>query len=208
MGPSIGARVAISLGVVPVILAAVAAGVSAHGTLITSTPMDQDIVDSTPVELVAVFSEPIDPVLSHMELLHASGATLAQGGDAPEDQSATTMRMTPPVLAPGRYEVRWSVVTPDDGFLERGSFSFSVAAAGLTAMPAASPTPGRAATPATSRSPLPGSSPSATADPVPPATPSDGAGHATLLPLVALGGLAAVVIALLASRRHRTATGS
>ncbi len=98
----------------------VGAPVAAHADLEGSDPADGDTVVGGPAELSGAFTEPLDPAASRLVLVDEAGERLAEGGVDPEDASATTMRLEPPLLAPGLYEVRWTARTPDDGFVARG----------------------------------------------------------------------------------------
>jgi copper resistance protein C len=109
--------------------------VAAHSELVTSDPADGATLAVAPTLVAGDFSEEIDPGRSTMELRGPDGVSIATGG-VPADGPATRMTITGfAALAPGAYEVRWTTVTADDNGVERGTFTFTVAAAASTAAP-------------------------------------------------------------------------
>ena len=174
-----------------------AGSVSAHAELIGSVPADGAILSVAPREVVATFSEAVDGERSRLEVRDASGATVAQGGVP--DPSRSRLRVALPVLEPGRYTVRWTAVTPDDGAVTRGTFAFAI---GTTVTPAPS-APSRSLAP--TRSPVPTvrqvtPAPTAVAPPSPTSTPAgperrdDGpSGAETWLPIAAAVAVAALL---------------
>jgi methionine-rich copper-binding protein CopC len=157
---------AFSLGFVPL--------ATAHAELVSSDPRDGAVLTTPPAAVVARYSEAIDPGRSSILVLDATGRQVARGGVDPSDATRRTMRVSLPALAPGTYTVRWTTVTPDDNGVERGTFTFTVAAGGATASPSASPS---GSTAAASASPV-AATPSATT----PAIPSAGAGESPASP--------------------------
>lgn len=175
---------------------------AAHAALVSSDPADGATLRVSPAEITLRFDEAIDPRRSRLQLRDARGGTVAEGGVAGDDASRLTMRLEPPPLAQGDYEVRWVAVTPDDGSLERGTISFTVAAgsASSTALPTTRPS----GVPATSGAPIP-SSPSVTAGPRPVASPqapvgATDSGADLILPLLAVGAVAASAVLFLLRR--------
>jgi methionine-rich copper-binding protein CopC len=167
------------------------ATVTAHAELVRSSPEDGEIVQGSPNVIRAFFSEGLEDG-SEMSLLDEDGTTIAEGTIDPADP--TRMRIDPPELEPGDYEVQWKAFA-DDGHLETGTFAFTVSAA-ITPPPSIPPTPS---------SPV-SAPPSASEPPVSeaPATPSPTEGEPTpidnaastndvLLPIV----VAVVVVGLL-----------
>ena len=150
---------------VAVILAAALVGVLpaaalAHAEFERSSPEDGEVVEGSPNVIRAFFTEALGDG-SEMALVDENGATVAEGGIDPADPSR--MRIDPPDLGPGDYEVQWKAFA-DDGHLETGTFAFTVSAV-ITPPPASlEPTPSSPFTP----------EPSATVEPAPtdPATPS------------------------------------
>jgi methionine-rich copper-binding protein CopC len=182
----------------------------AHAELEASSPAAGAVLATPPVEVSGDFSQAVDAARSSMELRGPGGAVLARGG-VPAAGPLTRMVIADlPILGNGEYEVRWTTVTADDDGVERGTFTFTVAAP--TAPPTPEPPVPTPEPPATS-SPAPGtpaptaaatSSPAAvTPAPTTAPTPGPGAGPADLLlPLAALAVLLAAGGAWLARRRR------
>lgn len=132
-----------------VVLCALASPVLAHADLISAQPGPGDRLTLPPSELVANFTQDLDPSRSSLELRDASGARIVKGGEL--GNGPREFRLDLPALAPGKYEVRWVSLSKEDGEIFRGTYTFEVAAATPTpmpaptsltsAMPAASPTP-------------------------------------------------------------------
>jgi copper resistance protein C len=140
---------------------------SAHADLVSATPADKSTVNGTPTEIVLTFSERLDPAKSSMILRDPNGSQVAKAGVDPADD--TVMRLTPPALEPGAYEIDWTSAALD-GHLLRGKVAFTVTAPtpSPTVAPTSAPTATAAATPATSAAPTP--SPTASAVPAPAST--------------------------------------
>jgi copper resistance protein C len=172
---------------------------SAHSEFVSSTPADGDTVSGTPTEIVLTFSAALDPKKSSIVLIDASGSQIAKAGVDPAKN--TVMRMTPPTLDPGAYEIDWTSVATD-GDLLRGKVHFTVEA------PTPSPTPEATAVPSISTSAVAGPSPSPTPSPAPSAAPAPASGSGTdvILPIL----VAIIVIAALGARllRRRNVGGT
>jgi methionine-rich copper-binding protein CopC len=143
---------------------------SAHADLVSATPADKSTVSGTPSEIVLTFSESLNPTKSSLVLLDSSSSQVAKAGVDPADDKV--MRLTPPALDPGAYEIDW---TSDslDGHLLRGKVTFTVTAPtpSPSVAPTTAPTATASTTPATSAAPTPSPTPSA----VPPPTSASGA---------------------------------
>lgn len=189
------------------LLATQASPAAAHSELVASSPAAGALVIGGPAEITGEFSQPVDSARSSMELRAPNGAPVARGG-VPEGGPATRMTITGiPPLAPGRYSVRWTTVTPDDDGVERGTFRFTVEAPTASPSPSA-PSPTPAVTTSDPTTAPPATLPS-TATPEPPATPAADidpqptAGTADILvPLVVLGAVLAGGAAWLVRRRR------
>jgi copper resistance protein C len=174
----------------------------AHAEFVSSVPEDGETVEGSPNFVRATFSEELADG-SEMALVDETGAILAEGGIDPANPSR--LRMEPPDLEPGDYEVQWKAFA-DDGHLETGTFSFTVSAP-ITPPPSLEPTPSSPVTaaPTASESPPPvgGSiTPSPTEGDVP---PSNAAGaNDVLFPIVAAIVLVAVLGGYLVLRRRPT----
>ena len=178
--------------------------VAAHAGLERSTPADGETVQGSPRVIRGFFTEELADG-SEMALLDATGTTIATGTIDPANP--TRMRIDPPELEPGDYEVQWKTFA-DDGHLETGTFTFTVSAA-ITPPPSVPPSG-----PPTPSSPV-SAPPSASAEPTESAVaaPSPTEGDATppanaagttdvLFPIIAAVVLVAVLGGYLLMRRR------
>jgi methionine-rich copper-binding protein CopC len=166
---------------------------SAHSELVSSSPADGDAVTASPSEIVLTFSAALDPKKSSIVLKDASGSKLATTGVDPAKN--TVMRMTPPALAPGEYEIDWTSVATD-GDLLRGKVTFTVLQPAATPSPA----PTESAVPSTVAHPTPTSLPSPAPSAAP--APASASGTDVILPVIVAIVLIAALGALLLRRRN------
>jgi methionine-rich copper-binding protein CopC len=175
------------------------AAVAAHAELVRSTPEDGETVQGSPGVIRAFFSEELGDG-SEMALLDEDGTTIAEGTIDAADP--TRMRIDPPELEPGDYEVQWKSFA-DDGHLETGTFTFTVSAA-ITPPPSEPPTanagvsaPPSASEPQVSETP-------ATPSPTEAVPPTDNAASTNdvLLPIAAAIVLVGVLGGYLLMRRR------
>jgi copper resistance protein C len=167
------------------------ATVLAHAELDTITPGDASTLDTPPTEVVATFTEALDPSKSSLVVVAAGGAQVASGGQVGADDPKK-MTLALPALEPGDYEIRWTSSSAEDGDIARGTTTFTVTAPPPT--PSPTPTLAPSATPAPTPPPTP--TPAATTSPAP--SPSGSGQPATstsdlLLPIIVavilVGGL-------------------
>ena len=194
------ARAALFLAVAVVLL--VPAAVAAHAEYERSTPADGETVQGSPSVIRAFFTEELADG-SEMALLDEAGTSIAEGTIDPANP--TRMRIDPPELEPGDYEVQWKTFA-DDGHLETGTFTFTVSAP-ITPPPSAPPTPSSpvSAPPSASESALPTASaviaPSPTEGDATP--PAQAAGtNDVLLPIIAAVVIVAALGGYLLMRRR------
>lgn len=149
--------------------------VSAHAALVAANPGPDDTVKVSPTELVARFSQNLDPSRTQLEVRNAAGDSLARGGEPGSTKREFVLPL--PQLAPGKYQVRWTSFSSEDGELARGSYSFTVIASPTPSpTPQASPTSSPSAeTPPTPRPTvsLPSATPTASLSPEQPDGASD-----------------------------------
>jgi hypothetical protein len=162
------------------------APVAAHSELKTSVPADGAVLTAQPPEIVLTFTAALNKAKSSITLHDATGTELAKAGVDPADD--TVMRLVPPALAPGAYEIRWTSVALD-GDLLRGIVHFTLAAP--TPSPTSTPTAVTSGTPAIS--PSPSASPSPSSSP----SPSGGSSSATSSDVIVPIVVAIVLVALL-----------
>src|ERR1700730_1709474 len=82
-------------------------------------------VPASPKEIRLPFSEGIEPRFSGIDLATGDGRTVATGAAAVDAANDQELVLALPPLAPGRYRVRWHVVSVDTHRTE-GEYSFSV----------------------------------------------------------------------------------
>ena len=162
----------------------------AHAELESASPPDRAVLSEPPVEILLTFTEALDPVKSHVELISPVGSQVAAGGVDPNNEKA--MRIDPPQLAPGTYEVRSTAVAAHDGALKREQLTFRIEAPSPSPSVAA-PAPSATATTSASPSAPPSAAPSAAPSPAP-STDGDTTGSGTDVILPILAALAVVLL--------------
>ena len=96
-----------------------------HAFLDQAAPLVGGTVPASPKEIRLSFTETIEPRFSGIDLVTDDGRTIATGQATvdPRDDKQLVLPLRP--LAPGRYRVRWHVVSVDTHRTE-GEYSFSV----------------------------------------------------------------------------------
>lgn len=194
------------LAAVAALLLLFPATAAAHAELMQATPADGAVVEGTPPEISASFSEPLETDGSTFSLRNAADELLAVGTINPDDRARLIIDPVPELVV-GTYEVRWQAVTAD-GHIERDTWAFTVAAA---LKPPGTPAPSESArasawaTPSPTPQPTPTAGPSASLGPGDPATASDGD---VILPIIAALAIVLVAAGVLLSRRGRPSDGT
>jgi copper resistance protein C len=174
--------------------------VAAHAEFERSTPEDGETVQGSPSVIRAFFTEDLADG-SEMTLLDEGGMTIATG--TIDAANPTRMRIDPPDLEPGDYDVQWKAFA-DDGHLETGTFTFTVSAA-VTPPPSLSPLPSTPVSAPPSPSVEPTGSTPATPSPTEgePSPPANAAGTSdVLLPIIAAVVIIGVLGGYLLMRRQ------
>ncbi len=98
----------------------------AHAFLNQAAPPVGGTMPASPKEIRLTFSEGIEPRFSGIDLATGDGRAVATGAAAvdPANNKQLVVALAP--LAPGRYRVRWHVVSVDTHRTE-GEYSFAVA---------------------------------------------------------------------------------
>jgi len=107
---------------------------TAHAKLLSAVPAADAIISTLPTSFILVYDDTLRNDSSFV-VLGPAGLTVTTGAIDPA--SVKTMIAPMPALPDGTYEVRWTTISNDDGFIERGSFKFKVALA--TAAPGGGP---------------------------------------------------------------------
>ncbi len=96
----------------------------AHSFLVDATPSSKDHVATAPKTVKLRFGAGVEPAYSKLTIETPDGKVLAQGAvgkaDSPRDLS-----LDAPELAPGRYIVRYRVLSTD-GHIVEGNYEFTV----------------------------------------------------------------------------------
>jgi len=95
----------------------------AHAKLRSSTPANDATLTVPPKTLTLVFNEDVQLA---MLKLSAISQEIPVSVD-PNAKAAPTLTVTLPLLKPGKYQVNWSALSPNDGHIVKGSFTFSIA---------------------------------------------------------------------------------
>ena len=93
-----------------------------HAKLLSTAPAADAQLSTPPSALTLTFDESVRLAMLQLTSAgHIVPITLDRGAAA-----AAAVTVALPVLAPGRYEVRWSALTTDDGHVVKGSYSFVI----------------------------------------------------------------------------------
>jgi methionine-rich copper-binding protein CopC len=114
-------RLLVATAAIPIVVAVA----HAHAFLSQAVPPVGVVVSASPPEIRLKFTQEIEPAFSGAELPTAEGQPIAAGPATtnPRDKMELVMRL--PLLAPGRYKVRWHVVSVDTHRTE-GDYSFEI----------------------------------------------------------------------------------
>jgi copper resistance protein C len=114
-------RVAVTMMVT--IVAGHAGLARAHAFLDHAEPRVGSTVAASPPTLTLVFTEPVEPAFSHVTVADDAGRPMAAGELSHPDPA--TLAVSLPTLVPGKYTVKWAVVSVDT-HPTSGHFSFTV----------------------------------------------------------------------------------
>ena len=107
------------------ILGAATTGAFAHTFLDQAAPPVGGTVPVSPKEIRLTFSEGVEPHFSGIELAAGDGRTITTDPAVVDPGDRKQLVLTVPLLTPGRYRVRWHVVSVDTHRTE-GEFTFVV----------------------------------------------------------------------------------
>ncbi len=109
---------------------------TAHALLIRAVPAVNGTVATSPTELLLTFTEPVDPTLSHVQVVDTRGRAVpgvlpsrAVPGDAQQLRVPLAR-----ALPHGVYTVDWQTVSALDGHLAGGAYAFGVGVANVGAV--------------------------------------------------------------------------
>lgn len=107
----------------------------AHAEAERTSPDAGASVNAAPAKVDIWFSEEVIPARSSIQVFDAANRQVSTGVNA-VDNSHLQATLAPN-LPNGEYRVAWTSVSADDGHVAKGTFSFTVGAAGATATVAA-----------------------------------------------------------------------
>lgn len=116
-------RVAIS-AVASALAAGIVVPASAHSFLVEATPSSKDHVATSPKIIKLRFGGGVEPKYSKLTIEDASGKVLGEGANGVPDKPRE-LSMDAPELTPGKYVVRYRVLSTD-GHIVEGSYEFTV----------------------------------------------------------------------------------
>ncbi len=193
-------RIVLTFAIATMLLAGGATTVLGHAALATVTPADKATVPGSPTQIVMTFVQNLDPSKSNIKIVDAGGTVVAQGGTVPSGKPREMdLALTSPLLA-GSYTIRFTTFSTEDGELDHGTTTFTIAAtqsASPTASSVPSPSAAASGAPSASAAGAVTSSPAASA---PPATPAASTSDAVIPVVMALLVLAALGLWLLRAR--------
>lgn len=101
---------------------------AAHSELVDSDPADGIVLEESPTQITAWFSEELESNSSSLEVFDSQNQQVdnGDGGVDLNDLDHLTMVVSLPPLPAGEYTVRWTSVSVEDGDAEEGEFSFNV----------------------------------------------------------------------------------
>ncbi len=96
----------------------------AHAFLDRASPRVGNTIDRSPPEVRLWFTQKLEPRFSGIEVFGAGGEKIASGGVV-DRARPEQMSLHLPTLKPGRYRVKWHVLSVDTHQTE-GDFSFEI----------------------------------------------------------------------------------
>jgi copper transport protein len=108
-------------------LALIPAIASAHAVLLRATPSSSQTLAQSPQQVQLLFSEPLDPVFSHVQVQNSAGQPVDLGDSHvdPDDERLLAVSL-PPGLPNGVYTVDWRSLSAIDVHPDEGQFPLFV----------------------------------------------------------------------------------
>lgn len=123
-GLSIFSRRAAVLMGVAMTTASIITPARAHSFLVEATPSSKDHVAASPKTVKLRFGGGVEPKYSKLTIEDASGKLLGEGANGVPEKPRE-LSMDAPELAPGKYVVRYRVLSTD-GHIVEGNYEFTV----------------------------------------------------------------------------------
>jgi methionine-rich copper-binding protein CopC len=97
----------------------------AHAALVSSAPAARSTLRAPPSRVTLTFSERLEPAYARVSVSDAAGAQVDLKDGALDRDNTKVLAVSLPPLAPGRYTVRYRVLSVD-GHVVEASFVFTV----------------------------------------------------------------------------------
>lgn len=97
----------------------------AHAALVSSAPAARSTLSAPPSRVTLTFSERLEPAYAHVTVWNAAGAQVDLRDGALDRDTRKVLAVSLPPLPPGRYTVRYRVLSVD-GHVVEASFVFTV----------------------------------------------------------------------------------
>jgi methionine-rich copper-binding protein CopC len=98
----------------------------AHAALVSSVPAARATLNALPSRVTLTFSERLEPAYARVSVWDAAGTQVDLKDPALDADNPRILAVSLPALAPGRYTVRYRVLSVD-GHVVESSFVFTVA---------------------------------------------------------------------------------
>jgi methionine-rich copper-binding protein CopC len=106
---------------------ALPAGAGAHAFLVRSSPPSRAVLAHPPARVELWFNEGLEPAYSRVSVATDAGVSVDRGDVSVGPEDPRRLSVSVGALAPGRYTVRYRVLSVD-GHLVESSFAFTVTA--------------------------------------------------------------------------------
>ncbi len=98
----------------------------AHANIVSAEPAPNSELDDAPDRVIIWFTEPLEPALSGIQVLDATGQRVDLDNSVVDDLNPLVMSVGLRDIPNGTYTVAWKNVSTVDGHRVRGSFVFAV----------------------------------------------------------------------------------
>jgi methionine-rich copper-binding protein CopC len=117
-----------ALAAVLLALAGAPGGAEAHAALVSAVPAARATVSTPPRRVTLTFNERLEPAYARASVWDAAGVQVDLKDAAVDRGNPRVLGLSLPPLPPGRYTVRYRVLSVD-GHVVEASFAFSVGTA-------------------------------------------------------------------------------
>ena len=99
---------------------------AAHAFLDHASPAVGSTIHAPPAQVKLWFSQKLEPAFSNAQVSDSAGKRVDRADGRVDDDDPTVLTVSVPQLVPGRYRVKWRVLSVDTHITE-GDYSFDVA---------------------------------------------------------------------------------